>query len=193
MSNLKKWELLQEEEISPSEWFPLFRHTVKLPNGQIVDDYYVSDLGDVAMILPITTDGQIIVIKEYKHGADDFIWLFPAGRVGPQQEPLIAAKKELKEETGYEAAGWQLLGQVYPAPSKNKTQVNCFLATDCELTSNQDLEKTEAIQVHKISWTQWEQMVEQNKANDSNALATMVFFKKKYPQLVEKLGEQDQI
>ncbi len=191
MSNLKKWELLQEEEISPSKWFPLFRHTVKLPNGQIVDDYYVSDLGDVAMILPITTDGQIIVIKEYKHGADDLIWLFPAGRVGPEQEPLTAAKKELKEETGYEAAGWQLLGQVYPGPSKNKTQVNCFLATDCELSSKQNLEKTEAIEVHKISWTQWEQMVEQNKANDSNALATMVFFEKKYPQLVKKLREQD--
>src|SRR3989338_5319383 len=43
----RKWELLKEVDISPSPWFPLYKHTVKLPNGKIIDDYYLSKLGYV--------------------------------------------------------------------------------------------------------------------------------------------------
>lgn len=187
MTKLQKWELLEEKDISPSKWFPLYQHKVKLPNGLIVDDYYVTNLGDVVMTLPITSDNKIIAIEEYKHGINDFVWLFPAGRIPAGDEPLKAAKMELKEETGYEAKAWQFLGKTYPAPSKNKTAIHCFLATDCYSAGKQQLEKTEAIQVHEITWMECLQMVEQNKLTDSNALATMLLFEKKYPQLVDKL------
>ncbi|MEA2056337.1 MAG: NUDIX hydrolase [Patescibacteria group bacterium] len=187
MSKLQKWELLEEKDISPSKWFPLYQHKIKLPSGLVVDDYFVANLGNVVMILPVTPQNKIIVIEEYKHAVDDFVWLFPAGRVSTGDEALEAAKMELKQETGYEAKAWQFLGKTYPAPSKNKTTIHHFLATDCHLVGRQELEKTEAIEVHKVTWSECEQMVEQNKFNDSNALATMLLFEKKYPQLVKKL------
>jgi len=82
MPSIKKWELISEVDVSPSKWFPLFKDTVKLPDGKIVDDYYVSKLGDVAMILAITKTKELLFVRQYKHGVQEIILELPAGRIG---------------------------------------------------------------------------------------------------------------
>jgi len=58
---MKKWKIIKEVDVSPSKWFPVLQHTVELPNGKIVDDYFFSPLGNVVMILPITSKNEIIL------------------------------------------------------------------------------------------------------------------------------------
>lgn len=81
MKKVKKWKILEETDISPSPWFPLFKHKVELPNGRIVDDYYLSKMGNVVMILPINKKKEIVFVQQYKHGANDVVIELPAGRI----------------------------------------------------------------------------------------------------------------
>ena len=81
MKKMLKWEILEEVDISPSPHFPLYKHKVKLPNGRLVNDYYLSKMGDVVMILAITKKKEIVFVRQYKHGAGDVIIELPAGRI----------------------------------------------------------------------------------------------------------------
>ena len=76
---MKKWKLIEETDVSPSKWFPIKKHKVELPNGTIIDDYFITTLGNVGMILPITKDNKIVLVKQYKHGVKDVLIELPAG------------------------------------------------------------------------------------------------------------------
>ncbi|MFH1509498.1 MAG: hypothetical protein ABIE68_05005 [bacterium] len=60
---MKKWKVIKEEDVSPSKWFPVIRHEVELLEGTIIDDYFFSPLGNVVMVLPITTNNEIVLVK----------------------------------------------------------------------------------------------------------------------------------
>jgi ADP-ribose pyrophosphatase len=77
--DIKKWLLLDEEDVSPSPWFPVKKHTVQLANGNIVDDYYFSPLGDVVMVLAITTQNEVVLVKQYKHALGEITLELPGG------------------------------------------------------------------------------------------------------------------
>src|SRR4030067_3853160 len=98
MRKIRKWKIIKERDISPSPWFPLFKHKVRLPNGKIINDYYLSKLGDVVMIVPFTKNNEIIFARQYKHGAGEVIIELPAGRIKDGNKPEKEARIELEEE-----------------------------------------------------------------------------------------------
>jgi hypothetical protein len=101
---LKKWQLLSSTDVSPSKWFPVEKRKYKHPNGQIIDDFTVTTLADVSMIVPITKDGKIVIVRQFKPGADEFTLEFPAGRREKDHTSFLAtAHHELEEETGIDA------------------------------------------------------------------------------------------
>jgi 8-oxo-dGTP pyrophosphatase MutT (NUDIX family) len=169
MRKIKKWKILKEEDISPSPWFPLFKHKVELPNGKVVNDYYLSKVGDVAIIVPITKKGELVFVKQYKHGAGDVIVELPAGRVKEGHNPEDTAKSELEEETGFHTNELIHLGVVFGEPSKDTFKVYGYLAKDLEIRHDQKLDENEDIDVISISTKKVDQMIKsgQIKASDS--------------------------
>lgn len=75
-----KWKVLQSTDISPSKWFPITKEIVELPNGQQME-YYTSHLRNVAMLVVITKNHELVFVKQYKHGIGEVCIEFPAGRV----------------------------------------------------------------------------------------------------------------
>jgi ADP-ribose pyrophosphatase len=148
---IQKWELLEEVDVSPSRHFPLFLHKVRLPNGAVVDDYYVSKLGDVAMVVPLTAEEELIFVRQYKHGAGEILLEFPAGRIG-KKSPEAAARAELGEEAGIVADELIPLGPMplIVAPSKDSTRTHGFLLKNARVTQSQRLEQTEDIELVRI-------------------------------------------
>jgi hypothetical protein len=96
-----KWKLLSSKDVSPNKWFPIEMRVYQLPNGKIVDDFSVTTLADVAMIVPITKNGEIVLVRQFKPGFGDVILEFPAGRLERSHINIEqTAIHELEEETG---------------------------------------------------------------------------------------------
>jgi len=183
MKKIKKWKLLAEEDVSPSPWFPVYKHKVQLPDGKVVDDYYVSRLEDVAMIVAVTKEKEIAFVKQYKHGIRRVMLELPAGRVKKGDTPLKTAKRELAEETGIAVKSIVSLGEIVPVPSKEDTLVHGFLVKDVEINSKQSLDETENIQVEFYSFKKTLRYIRSGKINGTDTIAILTLAQLKHPNL----------
>jgi 8-oxo-dGTP pyrophosphatase MutT (NUDIX family) len=141
------WKTLHSKIVFDHHWYKVRQDTVQLPNGKILDDYFVSVRDDVAIVFPITSDGKIITVTQYKHGASEIVTELPAGFFNRDEQPLIAAKRELAEETGFESRKWTLLAKTRDNPTKDSNQFYLYLAENCEPTGTQDFDENEDISV----------------------------------------------
>lgn len=185
MKKLKKWKLIREEDISPSPWFPLFKHTVELPNGKVIDDYYLSKAGDVSMIVALTKQREIVFVRQYKHGAGEIIIELPAGRVKKDTTAEQTAIMELEEETGYVTKEIEFLGEMYAVPSKDTVQTYGFLVRNVEIVKEQNLEETEDIEVLLIPVSEVDQKIKSGEIRATDTIAFIKLAQLKAPELFE--------
>ena len=150
---MKKWKILATEDVSPSRWFPVERHTVELPDGTVVDDYFVSPMGDVVMVLPITRDNKFVLVKQYKHAIREVVIELPAGFQQKGKTLPETAVSELEEEVGIKTAVSTLipLGKFANNPTKTTHVTYSYLARDLAFNSQQNLEITEEIDVLTVT------------------------------------------
>lgn len=182
----KKWTLLSKKDVSPNKWFPIESRTYQLPNGTIVDDFTVSTIADVAMIVPITFDHQIVLVNQYKPGADDVILEFPAGRLDENHQNLAdTAQQELEEETGIKVNKNQLthFATLHGFTTKATEKVHIFLADDCHFNASQKLDATEDIEVITVSVAEMEQKITDGTIWAAQTIAAFYVAKLKYPEI----------
>ena len=164
---LQPFEQLSVETLLDTEFCPVERHRVRLPNGT-EKDWYVKPYRDAVIVVPVTEDGQVILEHAYKYGVDAEIVEFCAGVIDEGELPLDAAKRELGEETGYMAMSWTSLGTVCSSPTSSPMKYHFFLAEGAMQVSPQDLEPEEQIEVMVLP--SWEAAVE--LLHDSDTLTT---------------------
>lgn len=87
---------------------------VELPDGRVVDNYHQLELPSFAIVFAQIEDGRVIILEQYKHGIREVGLFLPAGFIEKDEEPLIAAQRELLEETGYVSHSWTPLGSFVP-------------------------------------------------------------------------------
>lgn len=145
---IKRWTILEKEDVSPSHWFPVTKQKVKLANNNIYD-YYLSELGDVVQVLAITKQNEVVLVRQYKHGLGDILLELPGGMQQKDTSVIQSALNELEEETGIKATADQLisLGKIAINPTKLKQVTYGFILFDAEFNSVQQLEDTEDIQI----------------------------------------------
>jgi 8-oxo-dGTP pyrophosphatase MutT (NUDIX family) len=145
---LMPWKLLHSELVFDHRWYKVRQDVVELPNGAIVDDYFLSVRPDVALVFPVTAKQEIVFVRQYRHGAGKVLIELPAGTFDPQEESAeSAALRELQEETGYRATHLTRLATLYDNPVKETNKIHLFLAKNVELVSEQNLDQTEEIEV----------------------------------------------
>ncbi len=145
---IQKWKILKSQLAFNHYWCKVRQDEVELPNGKIIDDYFVIIKPDVALILPITTNQEIVFVRQYRHGVAEILLELPAGTFDPTTEsPEIAAIRELKEETGYTVSKITKLATLYDNPVKDTNKLHLFLAENVMKSGQQELDVTEAIEV----------------------------------------------
>ena len=126
---------------------------------------------EVVLIFPVTAEGQVILVRQYKHGAGQILIEFPGGIFNSVDEPgEVAAARELAEETGYSAASLELLGTIWDDPAKQTNRIHLYLARDVVKTQEQDLDDIEAIEMLKVPLAEIQPMVMRGEISVSSSV-----------------------
>src|SRR3984957_1383553 len=98
-------------------------------NGREYDLDFVRHPG-AAAVVAVDDSGRVCLVRQYRHGVEDFLWEIPAGKLDPGEAPEACAVRELAEETGVQARRWTSLGQFLPAPGIFTEVIHLYLARD---------------------------------------------------------------
>ncbi len=148
MNNLKKWKILQSKMVLDHRWCQVRQDEIELPNGQIIDDFFVIVRPEIALVLPITNQQEIVFVRQYRHGVGEVLLELPAGSFdATKEDAAIAAVRELQEETGYTAQKVTKLATLYDNPVKDTNKIHLFLAENVTKSGNQNLDITEEIEI----------------------------------------------
>lgn len=119
--------------------------TVRLPNGHMIDLEVIRHPGASAVV-PLKDDGTVVLIRQFRHAANGFIYEIPAGKLHPKEDPLDCAARELEEEIGYRAGHFQLLSSIFTAPGFADEVIHVYLATELTV-GTQNLDQDEVLEV----------------------------------------------
>lgn len=150
----------------------LCREPVELPGGRRFELDIVHHPGG-AVIVPLRDDGQVCLLRQYRHAVGGEIWEVPAGCIDAEDSsPLQAARRELREETGLTAASWQDLGALWPSPGFCDERLAVFLARELS-QSTPMIAEDEVIQVHWLPLPRAVAMAAQGEISDAKSVAAL--------------------
>jgi ADP-ribose pyrophosphatase len=141
----RKWEILSSEYVVQSPWYRLRRDACLLPDGSVVDPYYVREHAGFAVVFARTPDGDVVFTRQYKHGCGDFVLELPAGAVEPDEDPPHCARRELEEETGYRAASFSHVADFIADPTSSTGKLFLYIAEGAVPDGVRALDPTEEI------------------------------------------------
>ncbi|AKG23839.1 NUDIX hydrolase [Calothrix sp. 336/3] len=174
MKKSKKWQILNSQMVINHPWCQVRQDEIELPNGKIIDDYFVYLKPEIALILPITSNQEIVFVRQYRHAVGEFFMELPAGNFNPKQETAAtAAQRELLEETGYLAENLRAIATLYDKPSKDTNQIHLFLAENVVKTSQQNLDITEDIEIVLVPKNQIIQKIQQGEISVAGTVAAL--------------------
>ena len=124
-------ELLDSQLIHSGYVFQLRHETLRLPSGLEQRMEIVDHPGAVA-VAATNEAGELLLVRQYRHALGDWLLELPAGRLEPGEDPLVAAQRELEEETGFAASSWEPLRDLVPAPGFCSEVIHLFRARGLE-------------------------------------------------------------
>lgn len=172
MLELEPWEILKSEIVFHNKWVTIQKDAVKLPNGALIDDYYLNVRPEVAIALPVTKEGKAIMVRQYKHGGKEVLLEFPGGVFQAKKEtPVEGALREMREETGYYSDEMIYLGKVFDDPTKDTNCIHFFLAKNAYKKFEPQPDLTENIKITEVSFEDIPDMIRTNKIKVCGTIA----------------------
>lgn len=170
------WELLSSDYLYRDGWFTARKDRCRMPSGKIVDPYYVLEYPDWVNAVAVTAQGEILLIRQYRHALGKTILEIPGGCMdASDKDPAEAMHRELLEETGYRFDALEPLGAVSPNPSTNTNLTHMFLATEGRKVQGQHLDPNEEIDVLTFRPDEVMKLLEENQIVQS-LHATCLFY-----------------
>jgi ADP-ribose pyrophosphatase len=145
---LPPWARIDREAVYRTRIFDLQRQRSRSPRTGREHDFFVLDACDWVNIIPVTAAGEVVLIRQYRHGVEDFTLEIPGGMVdATDASAQVAAVREMLEETGYGSDDVISLGSIHPNPAIQANRCHTFLARGAELRQEPSFDGTEETEV----------------------------------------------
>lgn len=153
------WKLLHSEYLVQNEWIAVRADRCEMPNGRLVDPYFIVESGSYVNIVPVTDQGEILFVRIYRHGLQRTLLETPGGLIDAGESALVTARRELLEETGCDCTDMQLIGSGAPDPARLSCQAYYFLATGVVPTAEPVWDEHEEMELLRLPIAQVKQML----------------------------------
>jgi ADP-ribose pyrophosphatase len=178
-----RWKTISSEYLFHDLWFTVRKDRCVTTDGKIISPYYVYEFPTWVSAVALTTDGKIIMEKQYRHALGEVNYELPGGCVDPGDPSLeFAIARELMEETGYKFNKFEYLGKTSANPSTNNNLMHFYLASEGQLIGKQQLDHNEEIEVELLSIDEVKQLLRKNIIVQSMHVTALFY-------ALEKLGE----
>lgn len=158
-------KLISSKELIRTPIFHVTMDHAKDPEGFEIRRAIVQH-GGSAVMMPVDDKKRVLLVRQYRLPARQYLWELPAGRLDEGETPLQAAKRELAEETGYKAKKWEKLAIFYPSPGFLAEKMTIFLARDLTEGEQKPMED-ERIEVRWFKPKEIDEMIESYKIVDA--------------------------
>ena len=174
---------LSSEYLFSDLWFKVRKDKCQTTDGRIIDPYYVYEFPEWVTAVPVTEDGKIIMVRQYRHALGQTCIEIPGGCVDDTDKNFEEAiARELLEETGYSFSLYEYLGKTSANPSTNNNLMHMFLAKGGKKVAEQTLDHNEEIEVMLYTVDEVKQLLKEKKIIQSMHVTCIMY-------ALEKMGE----
>jgi ADP-ribose pyrophosphatase len=169
-------KLISSEKLLETSIFTVTQDHAVDPDGFEIKRAIVQHAGS-AVVMPVDEKGRVLLVRQYRLPAKAFMWELPAGRVDAGENVMQAAKRELREETGFKAKKWTKVASFYVSPGFLAEKMTIFLAEDLKEGEQEPMED-ERIQMKWVKARELDDMVESGKIMDAKTIVGFLSWKR---------------
>ena len=168
--------LLSSERLYTGKVLNLDLDTVRFPDGSQGTLEMIRHSGASAVLPfldhPADADPRVVLIRQFRHAADGYVWEIPAGRLEPGEMPEACAHRELFEETGYSAIEMRPLATIYTTPGFTDERIHLFLASGLA-AGKAHQEADEFLELHILNWSRVLELADHGEIQDAKTLCAI--------------------
>ncbi len=173
---LKKWKTTNSTYLVNDRWMKLRADTCITPDGHEISPFYVVEYGAWVNCLVLSDNGEVTLLRHYRHGIDDYVLEIVGGGVDEGEAPEEAIRRELEEEIGLTGAAIYLTGTCYANPSNQTNKTHCFIALGGTFDGKQEYEPGADFQVVKMPLDELIKIIEDQSEVMQSLHLTSIFF-----------------
>jgi ADP-ribose pyrophosphatase len=180
MSETRPWRERERQELLDCRIFRVERSIAESPLDQRSHDFYRILSVDWAQIVPVTSVGEIVMVRQYRHGSRSTTLEIPGGLVEAGEDPAASAVRECLEETGYAASQVRSLGSINPNPALFANRLHSFVAGRAERVGEIRNEGAEETELVLVPATELPAMLREGRIDHALVAATLWRFVHEY-------------
>ncbi len=183
---MKPWLTTKSRVAFEDEYIKLRTDSCERHDGHTIGAYHVLEFSPWVTVIPLTDEGNVVLVREYRHAAGKIMIGLPGGVSDPGETDWAdVGARELAEETGYTSEQFHPIGTCSPNPALQNNEVHYFLALGCKATAAQSLDPNEEIEVLEMPLEEFlaYETLEVQHALHASALFYMLRFFEKNPEL----------
>lgn len=172
---VKKWAKIRSRQLADYSIFQMWEKICRSPRTAVEHSFYILKSADWINIIPVTPEGKVVLIHQYRHATEEVTLEIPGGVIDAEDtDPAASARREMIEETGYDSPKIIQIGQVSPNPAILNNRCYTFLAKDATPAHPTSFDSAEDIAVELFDLADIPGMIEQGRI--AHALVVVAFY-----------------